>query len=72
MAHPSPGRPRRRPQLAQDRYRMEALPGLPGAEASSWSPQPLELADPARQGHLPLDGSFLGPLFNDTTPPETR
>jgi hypothetical protein len=70
MAHPSPGRPRRRPQQGQDRYLMEALPDLPGAEASSWSPQPLQLADPATQGHLPLDGSVLGPLFNDTTTPD--
>jgi hypothetical protein len=72
MARPSPGRPRRRPQQGQDRYRMEALPGLPGVEARSWSPQPLELVDPAHQGHLPLDGSFLGPLFTDDTSPETR
>jgi hypothetical protein len=35
MTHPSPGSPRRRLQQGQDRYRMEALPGLPGAEASS-------------------------------------
>ena len=43
------------------RYQQDALV-LPGAEARSYSPKPLELAPP-EQGRLALDGSVLGPLF---------
>ena len=43
------------------RYQQDAL-ALPGAEARSYSPKPLELAPP-EQGRLALDGSVLGPLF---------
>ena len=44
------------------RYQQAALP-LPGAEARSYSPKPLQLAPP-EQGHLALDGAVLGPLFD--------
>jgi hypothetical protein len=44
------------------RYHQDAL-ALPGAEARDYSPKALELAPPA-QGHLPLDGAVLGPLFD--------
>lgn len=52
------------------RYRQKALP-LPGAAPRDYSPAPLELAQP-HQGWLALDGSALGPLFNDhpTTNPK--
>jgi hypothetical protein len=43
------------------RYRMDTLPGLPGP-SQEWSPQTID-AKPT-QGHLALDGSVLGPLFN--------
>ena len=46
----------------QHRYRQEAL-DIPGAEAHDYSPQGLELAKP-EQGQLALDGSVLGPLFD--------
>ena len=36
---------------------------MPGAEAREYSPKGLELAGP-EQGHLALDGSALGPLFD--------
>jgi len=48
--------------MTKHRYHQDAL-ALPGAEARSYSPKPLELAPPA-QGHLALDGSVLGPLFD--------
>ena len=44
------------------RYQQDAL-ALPGAEARSYSPKPLELAPP-EQGRLALDGAVLGPLFD--------
>ena len=47
----------------QHRYRQEALEGIPGAEAHDYSPQDMELAQP-EQGQLALDGSVLGPLFD--------
>jgi hypothetical protein len=40
---------------------MDTLPGLPGP-SQEWSPQTID-AKPT-QGHLALDGSVLGPLFN--------
>lgn len=50
------------------RYRMEALPGLAGAEAKEWS---LPAApDGAEQGWLCLDGAVLGPLFDQPTTEE--
>ena len=48
------------------RYRQDAL-SLPGAQPIDYSPKPLELAPP-EQGRLALDGSVLGPLFDQ--PPE--
>jgi hypothetical protein len=54
---------RRIPRPAKPaRYRMDTLPGIPG-QAREWSPQAIEVK-PA-QGYLVLDGSFLGPLFNN-------
>jgi hypothetical protein len=53
---------RRIPRVQPARYRMDTLPGLPGP-AREWSPQVIE-AKPT-QGHLALDGSVLGPLFNN-------
>lgn len=47
----------------QHRYRQEALGDIPGAEAHDYSPQGLELTQP-EQGQLALDGSVLGPLFD--------
>jgi hypothetical protein len=43
------------------RYQMDTLPGLPGPSLQ-WSPQTPQ--DKPAQGHLALDGSVLGPLFN--------
>ena len=48
----------------QHRYRQEALEGIPGAEAHDYSPKELEPVQPAEQGQLALDGSVLGPLFD--------
>lgn len=48
------------------RYRQEAIPGTSG-EAREYSPR-VEGPPPPTQGHLALDGGFLGPLFNE--PPE--
>ena len=48
----------------QHRYRQEALEGVPGAEAHDYSPKELELAQPAEQGQLALDGSVFGSLFD--------
>jgi hypothetical protein len=44
------------------RYNQTAL-ALPGAKPRNYSPKALELAPPV-QGHLALDGSVLGPLFD--------
>jgi hypothetical protein len=52
--------------MARHRYKQEAVPGIPGAQPNEYSPKGLELAGPT-QGRLPLDGSFLGPLFDTTT-----
>lgn len=48
------------------RYRMDTLPGLPGPSLQ-WSPQTQQ--DKPAQGHLVLDGSVLGPLFNNHPTP---
>ena len=59
--------------MTRHRYRQEALPGVAGS-AREYSPRGLELAGP-RQGHLALDGSALGPLFDtntNTTPQEAN
>ncbi len=70
--------PRKRtPQLpppAGYRYRMDPLPGVQEAAAVSWNPEAPPLADPAMQGHLPLDGAFLGPLFDQpaTNPTDSQ
>ena len=48
--------------MTRHRYHQDAL-ALPGTEARSYSPKPLELAPP-EQGRLALDGSVLGPLFD--------
>lgn len=47
----------------QHRYRQEALGDVPGAEPREYSPKGQELAQP-EQGQLALDGSVLGPLFD--------
>ena len=46
-----------------ERYKQEALAAVPGAETREYSPVGLELAGPG-QGQLALDGSALGPLFD--------
>lgn len=52
------------------RYRQEAVPGLPGAQAREYDPPGPSWGPQALQGCIPYsDGSQLGPLFNQ--PPAT-
>ena len=53
---------RREEMTKPHRYHQDGLL-LPGAEARDYSPKGQELAGP-EQGWLALDGTVLGPLFN--------